>query len=461
MRLVESKNLILIICTVLSFFTVFPFNAVMIAVPSIAAEFGMSNIVQNWVTMIFLLTIAALSVPAGQISGKYGLKKVTIISIILFIIISIINVLVTSTGMFLICRMIMGISIAFLNITSMAMVVSAFEPHERGKAIGINITGVYLGLSLSPVLAGVLDFNLGWRSIVLFSIPFMIVLMAMLLKVHDEWITFEGLPLDIKGSVVYIVGILSFIYGFTRLNESIGVILTIAGILILALFAYIEIRSDYPVFDVRFFKDSKFLSSNFAALCAYLATFAVTTILNYHLQYIKGYDSQFAGIILLVPPLFQVVLAPLAGKWSDKINPQILSAAGMGLGTISLILFSLLDFETSLLFLMISMIFYGVGFGLFSSPNTNVIMGSVPPEATPVASASVATMRVVGQTMSMGVLTLVFAFVMGNVPMTEQYFPQLITSSQITCIICTVLCLASVFASLVGLKSKGAVEEAG
>ena len=454
----DSKNIVLIICTILSFFTVFAFNAVMIAVPSIASEFGMNNIVQNWVTIIFLLIVAAISVPAGQISGKYGLKKITVISIIFFIIISIINVVVTTTELFLVCRLLMGISIAFLNVTSMAMVVSAFKPQERGKAIGINITGVYLGLSLSPVIAGILDFQLGWRSIVLFSIPFMLLILAMLYKVKDEWITFEGLPLDIKGSIVYIIGIILFIYGFTRLNETTGLILTIVGIIVLALFAYIEIRTDYPVFDVKFFKNSKFLSSNFAALCAYLATFAVTTILNYHLQYIKGYDSQLSGIILIVAPLFQVVLAPLAGRWSDKINPQILSALGMGLGTISLILFSLLDADTSLIFLIISMVFYGVGFGLFSSPNTNVIMSSVPPQATPVASASVSTVRVVGQTMSMGVLTLIFALVMGNVPMTEQYFPQLITSSQITCILCAVLCVASVFASLVGMKAKGVGE---
>ena len=455
----ESKNLVLILCVILSFFTVFAFNAVMIAVPSIATEFGMNNIVQNWVTIIFLLVIAALSVPAGQISGKYGLKKVSVISIIFFIIISIANVLVTTSEQFLACRLLLGIAVAFLNVTSMAMVVSAFEPYERGKAIGINITGVYLGLSLSPLIAGVLDFNLGWRSIVLFSIPFMILILLMLYMVKDEWITFEGMSLDIKGSLVYIVGIVLFIYGFTRLNTMIGVILTIVGLAVLALFTYVEMNSKYPVFDVRFFKDSKFLSSNFAALCAYLATFAVTTILNYHLQYIKGFDSQLSGIILIVPPLFQVVLAPLAGKWSDNINPQILSAVGMAFGTISLILFSLLDADSSFVFLIVSMVCYGIGFGLFSSPNTNVIMGSVPPEATPVASASVSTMRVVGQTMSMGVLTLVFAFVMGSVPMTPQYYPLLIRSSQITCIICVVLCLASVFASLVGLKSKDMVSE--
>ena len=451
----ESKNLILLICSILSFFTVFAVNAVNVVIPSIAAEFHMSNIVQNWVTIIFLLVVAVLSVPAGQISGKYGLKKVTILSVILFIIISVVNVLVTSTELFLTCRLILGIALAFINVTSMAMIVSAFRPEERGTALGINITAVYVGLSLSPVLGGILNYNLGWRSVVLFGVPFLFVILALLLfEIKDEWITFEGIPIDFKGSIVYGIGMVLFIYGFTILNQPLGIILTVFGIVCLIIFGLIELRQTHPVFDIRFFKNHKFLSANFASICAYLATYAVTTILNYHLQYIKGFDSQYAGIILLVAPICQVILAPLAGKLSDRYIPQILAAIGMALGTISLVLFSFLNGETSLEFLIVAMVIYGFGFGLFSPPNTNVIMGSVPPKDTSVASAAVATMRTVGQAMSMGILTLVFAFVMGNVPIVDEYYPLLISSCQITCIICVVLCLLSVFASLVGFKSK-------
>ncbi|MGX8694254.1 MAG: MFS transporter [Methanobrevibacter sp.] len=452
--MMEKKNLILLICTVLSFFAVFAVNSVMVVIPTIAAEFNMSNIVQNWAIIIFLLVVAVLSVPAGQISGKYGLKKVTIISVILFILISIANVLVTSSEQFLLCRLVLGISLAFFNVTSMAMVVSAFKPEERGKALGITITGVYIALSLAPVLGGILNYQLGWRSVVLFGVPFLLVILALLLtKVDEEWITFEGVPLDVKGSLCYGIGMVLFIYGFTILNETLGVILTVLGIIFLIIFGFIELKEAHPVFDIRFFKNHKFLSANFASLCAYLATFAVTTILNYHLQYIKGFDSQTAGIILLAAPLCQVVLAPIAGRLSDKYVPQILAAIGMGLGTVSLILFSFLNEATSLEFLIMAMIIYGIGFGLFSPPNTNVIMSSVPPKDTSVASAAVATMRTVGQAMSLGILTLVFAFVMGNVPIVEQYYPLLISSCQITCIICVVLCIASVFASFVGIKS--------
>ena len=451
----KLENLILIICTVLSFFIVFAVNAVMVVIPSIATEFHMSNIVQNWVSMIFYLVVAVLSVPAGQISGKYGLKKVTILSIILFIIISVVNVLVTSSDQFLACRFILGISLAFINVTSMAMVVSAFNPNERGKALGIIITGVYIGLSLSPVLGGILNYQLGWRSVVLFGVPFMAIILVLLLtKVDDEWITFENVPIDYKGSVIYGIGMALLIYGFTILNETLGMILTALGIVFLVIFGLIELKQTHPVFDIKFFKNRQFLSANFASLCAYLATFAVTTILNYHLQYIKGFDSQFAGIILLGAPLCQVILAPIAGRLSDKYVPQILAAIGMGLGTVSLVLFSFLAEGTSLEFLIGAMIVYGIGFGLFSPPNTNVIMSSVPPKDTSVASAAVSTMRTVGQAMSLGILTLVFAFVMGNVPIVEEYYPLLISSCQITCIICVVLCIASVFASFVGIKSE-------
>ena len=451
----EKKNLILLICTVLSFFTVFAVNAVMVVVPSIASEFHMSNIVQNWIIIIFLLVVAVLSFPAGQISGKYGLKKLTIISIVLFIIISIVTVLVNTSEEFLACRFILGIALAFINVTSMAMVVTAFAPEERGKALGINITGVYVALSLSPVLGGVLNYNLGWRSVVLFGVPFLFVILALLLfKIDDEWITFEDVPIDWKGSFAYAVGMVLFMYGFTILNSLFGVALTVLGIAVLIVFGLIELRQDYPVLDIRFFKNRNFLSSNFASLCAYLATFAVTTILNYHLQYIKGFDSQTAGIILLVAPLCQVILAPIAGRLSDRYVPQILAALGMGLGTVSLILFSFLNEATPLEFLVVSMVIYGVGFGLFSPPNTNVIMSSVPPKDTSVASAAVSTMRTVGQAMSMGILTLVFAFVMGDVPIVEEFYPLLISSCQLTCIICVVLCVASVFASFVGIKSE-------
>ena len=449
----KLENIVLVIATITSFFTVFLSSALMVAVPSLAVEFQMNNIIQNWVTMLFFLTVAVFTIPAGQISAKIGLKKIMIFGTLMFIISSLIAIFSLNTEMFLICRIFQAIGVAFLNVSSMAMIVSAFDIKKRGQAIGINVVGVYLATSTSPVIGGFLNYQFGWRSIFIFTIPFLtLILILLIIKVKKEWITMKEIPLDIKGSLIYAIGILMFIYGFTRLDEALGIILTLFGLCVLLGFVLYELRQKYPVFDVKFFKNLKFTSANFAALTAYLATFAVTTIVNYHLQYIKGFNSQTAGLILLVAPLIQVIMAPISGRLSDKYNPQKLAALGMFFASLSLLMLAMLDSNTSLEFLLAAMVFHGLGFGIFSSPNTNAIMSSVSAKDTAVASASVATMRVIGQTMSMGMLTLVFAFIMGDVPMISKYFPQLIASSQITCLICAVLCIASIFASLVGIN---------
>ena len=451
----KLENIVLIVATLTSFFTVFLSAAVMVAVPSLAQDFSMSNIVQNWVTMLLFLVVAIFTIPAGQLSGKFGLKKSMVFGSSLFIISSIVAIFSINSEMFLICRVFQGIGVAFLNVSSMAMVVSAFEPQKRGQAIGINVTGVYLATSLSPVIGGFLNFHFGWRSIFWITVPFLVIILFLLItQINKEWITMSDVDIDWRGSIIYSIGILLFIYGFTTLDTLSGIILTIFGVIIIALFVLVELRQKYPVFDVKFFKNSKFSSANFAALCAYLATFAVTTIVNYHLQYIRGFDSQTAGMILLVAPVMQVIMAPISGRLSDRINPQKLAAIGMFFGAVSLAMLSLLDDSTSLMFLIVAMFCHGLGFGIFSSPNTNAIMSSVPPKDTSVASASVATMRVIGQTMSMGMLTLVFAFIMGNVPIIPEYYHLLTASCQITCLICVVLCVASVFASLVGIRLK-------
>ena len=156
----------------------------------------------------------------------------------------------------------------------------------------------------------------------------------------------------------------------------------------------------------------------------------------------------------MIAPILQVVIAPIAGRLSDRIDPQKLSALGIGIGSIGLFIISTISEGTSLEFLMIALALQGLGFGIFSSPNTNAIMGAVPPKDTSMASASVATMRVIGQTMSIGMLTLVFAFVMGNVLISPETYHLLIISCQVAAGICTVLCIVSIFLSLIGIKSK-------
>lgn len=450
------ENYVLFVATLTSFFTVFLASAVMIAIPTLAGEFGMSNIVQNWVTTIYLLALAIITVPAGQISGKYGLKKTMLIGLIVFTATSAAIMFSTSQDMFLILRIFQGIGAGLITVSSMAMVVSAFKPENRGKALGINIVGVYLGSSLSPVIAGFLNYDFGWRSIFFFTLPFLVLCIVLLLaKVNKEWKTLEHVAIDKKGTMLYSFGMLLFIFGFTTLNQSYGYAVAIIGLFILIAFVFVDKKVKHPVFDVNLFKNVKFASSNVASLCAYFAIFATITIINYHLQYIRGFNSQEAGLLLLIAPACQVVVSPISGRMSDKYNPQKLAAIGAAIAGIGISMIMMLNKGSPLEFLMVALFFIGFGFGLFSSPNTNEIMGSVPKEKTSMASASSSTMRVIGQTMSMGVFTLIFAIIMGNVPIMPSNHHLLILSSQITAAICVTLCFVSVVTSLAGLRSKG------
>nr|WP_235592360.1 MFS transporter [Methanobrevibacter olleyae] len=212
-------------------------------------------------------------------------------------------------------------------------------------------------------------------------------------------------------------------------------------------------KVESPGFNMNLFKNMKFTSSNIAALCSYLAIAATTTILNYHFQYVRGWDAQISGLMLITTPIIMAFMAPNAGRLSDKIHPQKLAAIGMAIATLTLLILIFLDSNTQIYLIIIAMILQGIGMGLFTTPNTNAIMSSVPPKETPNASAAQSAMRTIGQTMSLGLLTLVFAWIMGSLKLSSQYAGMIVQSSQLVCIICTIICIVAIFASLVGIKS--------
>lgn len=451
----DSETIVIFVSFVTSFFAVFLSAGIVLGVPTIANEFGMNNVVQNWIPTIALLVIAVFTLPAGQISGKYGVKKSLIIGVIIFILASFGACISISAEMFLFFRVLQGIGIAFSNVATMAMVVQAIKPQNRGKALGFTVTGIYLAGSLSPVFCGFLVYNLGWRAMFYFVVPFLILcLILMILKIPGEWKSYENDKIDSVGYVLYGIGILLFIYGFTNLMNFTGQICILTGLLLLVIFGYYEFKAESPAFNMDLFKNMKFTSSNVAALCSYLAIMVVTTILNYHFQYVRGWDAQMSGMMLIITPIIMALMAPNSGKLSDKIHPQKLAAVGIGIAAIALLILTFLDGNTPLYVVVLAMILQGIGMGLFSSPNMNAIMSSVPPKDAPTASASQATMRTIGQTMSLGLLTLIFAWIMGNLELAPQYAGMIVQSSQIICGICTAACVLAVFASLVGIKSK-------
>jgi len=238
-------------------------------------------------------------------------------------------------------------------------------------------------------------------------------------------------------------------YGFSLIPAMSGLWLVLGGIFVLLLFVGWETKAENPVLDINLFRNNTvFAFSNLAALINYSATFAVAFFLSLYLQYIKVLSPQNAGLILVSQPVVMAIFSPFAGRLSDRFEPRIIASAGMALSVVSLSLFAFLNEKTALEFVVASLILLGFGLALFSSPNTNAVMSSVEKRFFGVASATLGTMRLTGQMLSMGIAMLIFAIYIGKVQITPQYYSLFLTSVKIAFIIFAVLCFIGIFASL-------------
>lgn len=445
-----SKGAVLLVTTMASF--VFPFmaSAVNIALPSLGKEFSLDAVTLGWIATAYLLSSAALLVPFGRIADIYGRKRIFACGIGIFTFSSLLSGLANSATMLIAWRALQGIGGAMLAGTAVALLTTVFPANERGKVLGTIVAAAYLGLSLGPVLGGVLTQHLGWRSIFLIgALLGLLVLGVVLWKLKGEWTGAKGERFDFAGSVIYVLGLVALVYGFTLLPAMSGAGLIIGGAIGLLAFTRWETRTRSPVLDISLFINSKaFTFSNLAALINYSATFAVTFLISLYLQYMKGFNPQNAGLILVAMPAVQAIFSPLTGRLSDRIEPRLIASAGMVLNMVGLILFIFLNEETSLKLIIGNLVLIGFGFALFVSPNTNAVMSSAPKTAYGVASAMLATMRQVGMVLSMGVAMLMFALYVGRVQITPEYYSLFQQSMKTSFIIFAILCFGGIFASL-------------
>jgi EmrB/QacA subfamily drug resistance transporter len=450
-----GNRVILLIAVLAGFLTPFDGSAVNIALPALGAEFHMNAIALSWVATAYLLAAAVFLVPFGKIADIYGRKKVFLYGIVIFSLSSLAMTMVTSTEMLIGIRAVQGLGSAMMFGTGIAIVTSVFPPDERGKALGIYITAVYIGLSIGPFLGGVMTQYLGWRSIFFVNVPIGITAILLILwKLKGEWAECRGERFDLIGSVIYGAAVVAVMYGFSVLPDLKGAALIAAGIIGVIFFALYEMRIPSPVLDIRLLtKNRIFAFSNLSALINYSATFAVTFLLSLGLQYTKGFTPEHAGLILIVQPVVMAMISPVAGRLSDRVEPRIIASAGMSLTAIGLFLLIFLTEATSLWYLILILLVLGAGSGLFSSPNTNAIMSSVDKRFYGVASGMNGTMRLLGQMLSMGIAMMIFAIVIGPVEITPEYYPQFVSSLHYAFILFTIFCIIGIFASLVRGKA--------
>ncbi len=402
MESVVLKRSVLIVATFAAFITPFMGAAVNLALPAISKDLNANAVQLNWVVTVYLVSTAVFMLPFGRLGDIIGRKKVFLTGLILLTLSTCAIVFTKSINSFLFFRSFQGMASAMIFGTSMAIITSVFPPGERGKAMGINITAVYVGLSSGPLIGGFLTEKFGWRSIFIALIPLgAVAIVLTLTKIKVDWAEAK--------------------------NKS---------------------------FNLRvLFSNRVFSLSSLAAMIHYSATSAIGFFLSLYLQYLRGYDAQTAGLILMTQPIMMALLSISAGKLSDRINPGHLASTGMALTSLGIFALTFIDNNTPLIFIILILALNGCGFALFSTPNSNAIMSSVQKQYLGIASGMLGTVRMVGQSVSLGIAMLLITFFIGHEKIQTDNYPELLKTIKTGLAIFALICIPAIFASLARNKS--------
>jgi MFS family permease len=438
-----TRSLTLVILTMAAFLNPFTGSSIDLALPVIAAEFSVDAVTLSWVPSAYLLSVLIFMLPAGRLGDCYGRVSVFRTGVVIYTAATALIVFIPSITALLLLRFLQGIGSAMVFSTITAIISDLYPPGERGRALGINVTAVYAGLSLGPVLGGVLTQFFGWRSI--FAVT--------LLMAGFVMATFHRIPthlnkacrggLDLPGAALSSGILLALFFGFSRVPSPQALLFLAAGLGLIPILYTVERRAPAPLLPLGLLRENRmFTYSNAAALINYAATFTTALLMSLYLQYLRGFEPAAAGSILFVQPLVQVVCSPIAGRLSDRIEPAILASAGLGVSAVSLLGFFFLTPDTPIPLVMVLLALLGTGLALFSSPNTNAVMSSVDRAQYGIASAMLSTMRTMGMTTSMGVVMVTFALYLGQNPIEPPLYPAFLAAIHLIFGIFLVLSLA-------------------
>lgn len=433
-----------------SFMNPFMLAAVNIGLPDIQNDFNCSATTLSWITNSFLLANAIVLLPLSKAADIWGRVRFFKMGLYLFTLFSLLSGLSSDITMLLTMRIFQGAGAALMHVTGVAILTESYPSNKRGFALGINIGAVYAGLSMGPFIGGLLTQLGGWSLIFLAVVPlglFTIVLSH--LNLRNVTNTRNKTSFDINGSLLYATAIFAFIYGGGKIRTSFGLILFIMSIALIVIFFLHQKRIKSPILSVDLLKNNKrFTYSNIAALIHYSSTFGIGFLLSLYLQFSKGLSPGEAGLVLVIQPLIMVVTAPLTGRLSDRINPRYLASTGLLLTFAALVALLVLKPDTSTAYISMVLAMFGLGFGLFTSPNTNAVMGSVERKDYGIASGINATMRVFGQTISMMVVTILISVFLENESITTENIGLFLKSMKFYLILFSILSLVGLWFSM-------------
>jgi MFS family permease len=439
------QRIILLLVSLAAFLIPFMGSSLNIALPSIQIELSVNVVLLGWIPTAFVLATAALVLPFGRLADIYGRRKIFTYGIILYTVASLLAAFSFSGQVLIFFSFLQGCGCAMIFATMVALLSSVFPMERRGEALGLYVTAVFIGLFLGPILGGLIVQYLGWRAIFLFNVPMGIILLFILFwKLKTDWVEAIGEKFDLRGTVVYVLSLIAILYGFSSLQDDVGKYILLAGLIGITLFVLLERRTKSPVLKLSIFQQRQTGLAALSMLLLNIAISAMATILSIYLQQPRGLQPEIAALILSVQPLMVSILSPLVGRASDRTDNRILPISGLVLIAVGLIMLAFLGNATSLLVPILALFIIGVGQAMFSSPVTRTFMGGVESKIYGMASSAFSTMIYLGQTLSLGILIVIFTIFIGRVQVSPANYSAFLASMQAAFIIFSIIAVGSI-----------------
>lgn len=389
-------------------------SIVNIALPTISEVFHTTVQMTAWVTISYLMVITAFLLIFGRLSDILGQKLIFTNGLAVFTIGSALCAISGGIGQLIFFRLIQGIGAAMIVSNTSAIVTNAFPPEQRGMGMGVIGAVVSVGLMSGPPLGGFLIHYLGWHYIFLVNVPIGVAAVLFTLKILPEHKADAGArifhPFD---SVLWILGVLIFISAF-RPGGDIGTIL-IQGSIMIALavtlmiyFIFRQKKTNSPLFNPSFFKNEIFLFASISGFFSYMTMIALTFMLPYLLENSMNMTPFHTGNILVAIPATTAIFAPLSGYLSDKFGQRPIASLGILISTTAIIMMFFFHKDTSTSRIILNLVVFGIGLGMFGSPNNSALMGSVDYRDRGSAGGVLATVRNLGMVTGLGVISIIY-----------------------------------------------------
>ena len=395
-----------------------------IALPTIQRDLDASQGQLVWAVDSYILVFASLLFTWGVLGDRIGRKKVLLIGLILFGLASAICAFSDSAPMLIGFRAVMGVGGAAVLPTTLAIITVVFPPHERGKAIGTWAGAVGAAIALGPVLGGVLlehpqwsNWLTGndWGSVFLINVPIVMIAVIAIFRVVPETRNPNARRLDVAGLSISVVGLVLLIYGIIHASETkdwlaLAVVLPIVGgILVIALFLFLEARSEHASFDVSLFRNRGYAVSLVAVSLSFFALSGLTFSLPFYLQILRGYSTLTAGLCFVPFAVGQLLAAPRSAAMVSRFGYRKVMTTGLVLVTISLLGLSQLRIDSPLWFLLVLFFVFGFGMGNVIAPGSTVMQNVLPLARAGAGSAVQNTVRQVFGALGVAIIGTILA----------------------------------------------------